>query len=93
MGDLIATCISPHSRNRHVGEQLGPGRPLDEILAEMTMVAEGVKTAVTVHELAERHGVEMPVCEQIYRVVTGEITPDTAYRGLRVPAGHEADPG
>src|SRR3954468_22521147 len=49
MGDLIATCISPHSRNRYVGEQLGAGRPLDDILAEMTMVAEGVKTAVTVH--------------------------------------------
>ena len=54
MGDLMATCISPHSRNRHVGEELGKGRPLDEILAEMTMVAEGVKTAATVQELAER---------------------------------------
>src|SRR4029079_2445229 len=48
MGDLIATCISPHSGNRYVGEQLGAGRSLDEILAEMSMVAEGVKTAVTV---------------------------------------------
>ena len=73
MGDLIATCISPHSRNRYVGEQLGAGRSLEEILAEMSMVAEGVKTAVTVHELAARHSVEMPVCDQIYRVVTGEI--------------------
>jgi glycerol-3-phosphate dehydrogenase (NAD(P)+) len=93
MGDLIATCISPHSRNRYVGEQLGKGRPLDEILAEMSMVAEGVKSAVTVHELAERLGVAMPVCDQMYKVVTGEISPDDAYTGLRTPAGHEADPG
>ena len=93
MGDLIATCISPHSRNRYVGEQLGPGRSLDEILAEMTMVAEGVKTAVTVHGLAEQLDVPMPVCDQMYKVVTGEITPDTAYSGLRIAAGHEADPG
>ena len=56
MGDLVTTCISPHSRNRNVGEQLGAGRTLDEITAEMNMVAEGVKTAVTAHELAERHG-------------------------------------
>jgi glycerol-3-phosphate dehydrogenase (NAD(P)+) len=93
MGDLIATCISPYSRNRHVGEQLGAGRPLDDILAEMSMVAEGVKTAVTVHELAARHNLAMPVCDQMYKVVTGQITPDTAYTGLRVPAGHEAEPG
>ena len=93
MGDLIATCISPHSRNRYVGEQLGAGRSLDDILAEMSMVAEGVKTAVTVHGLAEQLDVPMPVCDQIYKVVTGEITPDTAYSGLRISAGHEADPG
>ncbi len=93
MGDLIATCISPHSRNRYVGEQLGAGRSLEEILAEMSMVAEGVKTAVTVHELAARHSVAMPVCDQMYKVVTGEINPATAYTGLRLPAGHEAEPG
>src|SRR6185503_11936866 len=80
MGDLIATCISPHSRNRYVGEQLGSGRSLDEILAE------GVKTAVTVHGLAEQLDVPMPVCDQMYKVVTGEITPDTAYSGLRISA-------
>ena len=93
MGDLIATCVSPHSRNRYVGEQLGAGRSLADILEEMSMVAEGVKAAVTVHELAVRNGVEMPVCEEIYRVVSGEISAVDAYRGLRRPAGHEADPG
>ena len=73
MGDLIATCISPHSRNRYVGEQLGAGRTLDEILAEMNMVAEGVKTATTARQLAEQHGVPMPVCDEIYKVVTGPL--------------------
>jgi glycerol-3-phosphate dehydrogenase (NAD(P)+) len=92
MGDLIATCVSPQSRNRHVGEQLGLGRELAEILAEMRMVAEGVTSAVTVHQLAERHQVWMPICEEIYKVVTGEISPGRAYRGL-LPSGHEADPG
>ena len=93
MGDLIATCISPHSRNRHVGEQLGSGRTLDEVLGGMSMVAEGVKTAVTVHDLAAQHDVEMPVCHAIYRVVAGEISAANAYRGLRRPAGHEMEPG
>ncbi|MFN8078335.1 MAG: NAD(P)H-dependent glycerol-3-phosphate dehydrogenase [Kineosporiaceae bacterium] len=92
MGDLIATCVSPQSRNRYVGEQLGLGRELAEILDEMHMVAEGVKTAVTVHELAARHEVAMPISEEIYRVVSGQIRPAMAYRGL-LRSGHESDPG
>ena len=92
VGDLIATCMSPHSRNRSVGEQLGRGRSLAEILQEMNMVAEGVKTASTVLELAERHGVQLPICDTINRVVRGDISPVAAYRGL-TPAGHEAEPG
>ncbi len=58
MGDLIATCMSPHSRNRKVGEQLGKGRALDDILDEMHMVAEGVHTATIALELAERNGLD-----------------------------------
>lgn len=92
MGDLIATCISPHSRNRQVGERLGGGERLEDILGSMNMVAEGVKTALTTHELAERYGVDMPVSESIYQVVTGELSPAEAYWGLRRP-GHEAEPG
>jgi glycerol-3-phosphate dehydrogenase (NAD(P)+) len=92
VGDLIATCMSPHSRNRSVGEQLGRGRTLEEILQEMNMVAEGVKTATTVLQLAERHGLDMPVCEEINRVVLGHLSPAQAYRGL-TPPGHEAEPG
>src|SRR5207249_9232976 len=65
MGDLVATCMSRQSRNRHVGEQLGLGRSLDAIVTEMNMVAEGVKTARVVVELAQRVGVEMPIAEQV----------------------------
>jgi glycerol-3-phosphate dehydrogenase (NAD(P)+) len=94
MGDLVTTCMSPFSRNRTVGEQLGLGRSLDEITASMNMVAEGVKTAVTSHELGERFGVDMPVHEEIYQVVIGESDAADAYRGLRKTApGHELEPG
>ena len=65
IGDLIATCLSRHSRNRYVGEQIGRGRSLEEILDEMTMVAEGVKTASSVKALSEKHSVEMPICDAI----------------------------
>jgi glycerol-3-phosphate dehydrogenase (NAD(P)+) len=93
LGDLVATCSSPQSRNRYVGEQLGKGRKLDEILAEMHMVAEGVKTAEIVMHLAERHQVRMPICETIHRVVTGAQTAAEAYAGLlQERPGHEDDP-
>jgi len=92
MGDLIATCMSPHSRNRRVGEQLGRGRRLEDILAEMHMVAEGVKTASVALELAERHQLDLPICTMIDRVVKGQIEPSGAYWGL-TPAGHEDEPG
>jgi glycerol-3-phosphate dehydrogenase (NAD(P)+) len=92
MGDLVATCMSPHSRNRAVGEQLGKGRPLDEIVAEMHMVAEGVKTAELVLDLADRYSLDLPICRAIHQVVRGEIEPSESYWGL-MPAGHEAEPG
>jgi glycerol-3-phosphate dehydrogenase (NAD(P)+) len=65
MGDLVATCTSPQSRNRYVGQQLGRGRSLDEIVAEMRMVAEGVKTSKAVVDLATRVKVELPIAEEI----------------------------
>jgi glycerol-3-phosphate dehydrogenase (NAD(P)+) len=93
MGDLVATCISPQSRNRYVGEQLGRGRKIDDILREMSQVAEGVKTAAVAVEMADRHELAMPICRTVHRVVTGEITALDAYAGLRhQPAGREADP-
>ena len=94
MGDLVATCMSPQSRNRHVGEQLGRGRSLEEVVGEMRKVAEGVKTASTVVELAEQHGLDLPIATTIHDVVSGRLRASDAYRGLiRVPAGHESEPG
>lgn len=92
MGDLVATCMSPYSRNRQVGEQLGKGRRLDDIVGEMKMVAEGVKTAELVMDLAGRHDLELPICRAVNQVVKGEIKPEDSYWGL-MPAGHEAEPG
>jgi glycerol-3-phosphate dehydrogenase (NAD(P)+) len=68
MGDLIATCSSKQSRNNMVGFELGQGRPIADILSTMTMVAEGVKSSPSVLDLARRHGVEMPITEQVVAV-------------------------
>ncbi len=94
MGDMIATCTSPQSRNRHVGVELGKGRHIDEIIEEMTMVAEGVKSAPAVMALAEAHGIDMPIASDVFRVVSGEATARQAFRGLlRVVPGAESEPG
>lgn len=69
LGDLITTCVSPEGRNRSVGEQIGKGKKLDEVLANMQSVAEGVPTARAVHQLARERGVEMPICEQVYQIL------------------------
>ncbi|MGZ4758474.1 MAG: NAD(P)H-dependent glycerol-3-phosphate dehydrogenase [Acidimicrobiales bacterium] len=82
MGDLVATCISTQSRNRHVGEQLGKGRTIDEIIDEMNMVAEGVKAASVVMELSEQYDVDMPIAEQVYAVINEGRPATEAYRGL-----------
>ncbi len=92
MGDLMATCISPQSRNRSVGEQLGRGRKIDEIIADMHMVAEGVKTSKVVHDMAGELGLEMPISEEVYAVCHRDRLASEAYRGLiRRRAGHERD--
>ena len=92
MGDLIATCISTQSRNRSVGEQLGKGHSIDEIIAEMNMVAEGVKTSKVVMELAETYDIEMPICEEVYKVCHLGGSAIDAYRGLaRRSTAHELD--
>ena len=90
MGDLIATCISPHSRNRHVGEELGRGRPIGEILAGMSQVAEGVKTASVAMKLAAEAGLELPIAREVDGVLNAGTTVHDAYRGLlRIVPGHE----
>ena len=94
LGDLIATCNSTQSRNRHVGFQLGAGRKLEEIIEEMSMVAEGVKTCSVVRELGQEYGVEMPITEEVYKVIHEGNSAIDAFRGLlRHKLGSEADPG
>ena len=66
IGDLIVTCTSVHSRNHSVGERLGKGEKIEDILGSMQMVAEGVWNSKVVHEIAKRLGVEMPICEMVY---------------------------
>jgi len=75
MGDLIATCSSPKSRNYTVGFMLGQGFKLDHILAELGSVAEGVKTSKAVCDLAKKLGVEVPVSDAICEAVNTDITP------------------
>ena len=82
MGDLIATCTSPLSRNRSVGVELGKGRKIDEIIASMSMVAEGVKSAPAVIALAQAHGVEMPISRDVFDVIQGRKTARDVFRGL-----------
>ncbi len=94
MGDLVATCISSLSRNRHVGFQLGQGKTLTEIIEAMNMVAEGVKTVEVVMELANEYNVEMPITTEVYNVIHEGNTVKDAFRGLlRKASGSEADPG
>jgi glycerol-3-phosphate dehydrogenase (NAD(P)+) len=69
LGDLITTCVSPEGRNRTVGEQIGKGRKLQEILGSMDSVAEGVPTTRSVRELSVRHDVEMPITESVHAVL------------------------
>jgi glycerol-3-phosphate dehydrogenase (NAD(P)+) len=82
MGDLVATCISPHGRNRHVGEQLALGKTVEEIGAEMNMVAEGIKSSRVARELAEEHGLEVPIIDEVFCVCHEGRTPRQAFRGL-----------
>jgi len=94
MGDLVATCISSLSRNRHVGFQLGQGRTITDIIEEMSMVAEGVKTCGVVMELAKEYNIEMPITAEVYKVVNEGYTVKDAFKGLlRQKTGSEADPG
>jgi glycerol-3-phosphate dehydrogenase (NAD(P)+) len=78
LGDMVATCNSRYSRNRHVGEELAKGRSLEEILKGMTQVAEGVYTTVAARKLAARYDVEMPITEQLYQVMFEGKSPLTA---------------
>jgi glycerol-3-phosphate dehydrogenase (NAD(P)+) len=82
LGDLITTCISPHGRNLRVGRRIGAGETLTEVLASMRMVAEGVRTSRSARALAAREGVEMPITEEVYRVLFEDKPPREALHDL-----------
>lgn len=82
MGDLVLTCTGDLSRNRSVGVELGKGRKLEDILASMRTVAEGIKTTKATVELAASRGIEMPITEQMNRILDGVVSPREAIREL-----------
>ena len=89
IGDLITTCNSPYGRNRMVGERLGKGETLDDILESMDAVAEGVTTTKSVFELAEQKGIELPITREVYCVLFEGKSPEQATNALmlRPPRG------
>ena len=82
IGDLVTTCISRHSRNRYVGEKIGRGEKLSDILAGMVMVAEGVDTCRSARAMAEKYQVEMPITEEVYKVLFEDKPPAEAVADL-----------
>jgi len=94
IGDMIATCTSAQSRNRTVGYELGKGRAIQDIIDEMIMVAEGVKSAPAIMALADKYNVDMPISRDVYSVICGEKTPRQIFMGLlKTEAGAESEPG
>ncbi len=81
-GDLIVTCTSRHSRNHAVGERLGRGESVEAIVGSMQMVAEGVVNARLVHEIAQARDVDMPIAECVWRMCSGELSPQAALDSL-----------
>ena len=81
-GDLVLTCTGNLSRNYTVGIKLGRGQKLQEILAEMRMVAEGIKTAKSVYNFSRKLGVEMPICQEVYRILYKDLAPQKAVHRL-----------
>jgi glycerol-3-phosphate dehydrogenase (NAD(P)+) len=82
LGDLVLTCTDNQSRNRRFGLLLGQGRTPAQALAEINSVVEGARAAAEVRRLAQRHGVEMPLCEHVAAILEGEITPLEAVTSL-----------
>ena len=82
IGDLVLTCTGDLSRNHTVGKKIGEGMTLQEILSEMRMVAEGVKTAKSVYNLSRKLGVEMPISQEIYRILYENVSPREALHRL-----------
>lgn len=82
MGDLIVTCTSQHSRNRFVGHQIGLGNKLSDVIDQMNMVAEGIKTTKSVFDWAQKNKVDMPITTAVYRVLFEDVDPIDALNSL-----------
>ena len=82
IGDLITTCFSKHGRNLHVGRELGKGRKIKDILGEMAMVAEGVDTALSVHQLCEREDLQLPIMGEVYNMLFKDKDPGEVVSSL-----------
>lgn len=82
MGDLIVTCMSRHSRNRFVGEQIGKGKKLKQVLKAMDMIAEGVETSRSASQLAKKHNVETPITNEVYKILFEDKDPVKATTDL-----------
>ncbi|RKY43154.1 MAG: glycerol-3-phosphate dehydrogenase [Candidatus Makaraimicrobium thalassicum] len=91
MGDLATTCISPYSRNRRFGEQIGKGRSIDEALSETEMVVEGMATCRSAYALAKEYSVEMPITQKVYEVLYEGTDPGVAVRELMTRDPKEED--
>ncbi|RPI75496.1 MAG: NAD(P)H-dependent glycerol-3-phosphate dehydrogenase [Ignavibacteriales bacterium] len=82
MGDLIVTCMSRHSRNRYVGEMIGSGKKLKQVLKSMQMIAEGVETSRSVTQLSKKHNVETPIADEVYKILFEDKDPVKATTDL-----------
>ncbi len=93
MGDLIVTCMSRHSRNRYLGEQIGKGKKLESVLNEMVMVAEGVKTTRSAMDLSKKYQVDMPITHEVYQVLFEDKEPIQAVYDLMTRESKDEDWG
>ena len=92
IGDLIVTCASMHSRNRRAGILIGQGKTMDEAMAEVHMVVEGVYSAKAAKALADRHGVYMPIVEEVNKVLFSDKPAREAVRDLMLRDGRIESP-
>ncbi len=91
IGDMVVTCMSTLSRNRNLGYAIGQGKSLEEVQAEMTMVAEGVRTTASVMELARSLNVEMPITEAVHSILFENVPPEEAVRGLMMRSAKQEE--
>jgi len=91
IGDLVVTCMSGLSRNRHFGQEIGRGKTLEQVESEMTMVAEGVRTTASVHDLAQKLGVDMPITEAVYCILFKGKLPLEAVSDLMTRSAKQED--